>query len=173
MSGAKKMTANRVAIFQQAKRKNLVMDVDGVLTDGKFTYSDQGKFSKTFGSHDSDALKIISESVNLLFISADKRGFAISESRIHDMNFDLLQVDSADRADFIRNMKLEASTAFIGDSFTDVPALREADLSLVPQGAHPLAKAQADIVLSSNGGDGAVAEACILLFPELFEWAFK
>jgi 3-deoxy-D-manno-octulosonate 8-phosphate phosphatase (KDO 8-P phosphatase) len=173
MSEVDEIATNRLATFQQESRKNLVLDVDGVLTDGKFTYSDQGKFSKTFGSHDSDALKIISNAANLIFISADKRGFAISESRINDMNFHLLQVGSANRDEFIRKVKLEGCTAFIGDSFTDVPALREANLSLVPKGAHPLAKAQADIVLNSNGGDGAVAEACILLFPELFEWAMK
>ena len=173
MSEANQIATNRVAAFQQELRKNLVLDVDGVLTDGKFTYSDQGKFSKTFGSHDSDALKIIRSAANLIFISADKRGFEISKSRINDMNFDLLLVEAEERADFIRKVKLEGSAAFIGDSFTDVPALREATLSLVPKGAHPLAKAHADIVLSSNGGDGAVAEACILLFPELFEWAIK
>lgn len=171
MPEVKKVGVNLVATFQQAKVKNLVIDVDGVLTDGKFTYSDQGKFTKTFGSHDSDALKIVSTKANIFFISADRRGFPISESRIKDMNFELQHFDATDRINFIRNLKLTASTAFIGDSFTDVPALREADLSLVPKGAHPLAKAHADIVLSLNGGDGAVSEACILLFPELFEWA--
>jgi len=157
--------------FQKQLRPNLILDVDGVLTDGKFTYTAQGKFSKTFGSHDSDALKIISQRANIFFISADKRGFAVSKSRISDMNFELLHVDPVDRADFVASKKLETQTAFIGDSFTDVPALRIADLSLVPQSAHPLAKAQADIVLTANGGDGAVAEACIRLFPDLFQWA--
>jgi 3-deoxy-D-manno-octulosonate 8-phosphate phosphatase (KDO 8-P phosphatase) len=157
--------------FQKQLRPNLILDVDGVLTDGKFTYTAQGKFSKTFGSHDSDALKIISQRANIFFISADKRGFAVSKSRISDMNFELLHVDPVDRADFVDSKKLETQTAFIGDSFTDVPALRIADLSLVPQSAHPLAKAQADIVLTANGGDGAVAEACIRLFPDLFQWA--
>jgi 3-deoxy-D-manno-octulosonate 8-phosphate phosphatase (KDO 8-P phosphatase) len=173
MTKVKNVAQKHLVAFQNEQRPNLILDVDGVLTDGKFTYTDQGKFSKTFGSHDSDALKIVSEVANLVFISADKRGFAISKSRINDMSFELLHVDSVGRVDLIASMKLEAQTAFIGDSFTDVPALREADLSLVPQGAHPLAKAQADIVLTSNGGDGAVAEACIMLFPELFKWALK
>jgi 3-deoxy-D-manno-octulosonate 8-phosphate phosphatase (KDO 8-P phosphatase) len=173
MSEVKNVALKSLVEFQKQLRPNLILDVDGVLTDGKFSYTDQGKFSKTFGSHDSDALKIISERVNLFFISADKRGFAISESRINDMNFVLLHVDSVDRADFVASKKHEAQTAFIGDSFTDVPALRTANLSLVPQSAHPLAKAQADIILTANGGDGAVAEACIRIFPELFEWAMK
>ena len=167
------MTFDRLRVFQESTTCNLVLDVDGVLTDGKFTYTDQGKFSKTFGSHDSDALKLLSKSTQLFVISADKRGFAISESRIRDMNLSLLYVEADERVGFIRELKRTAPTAFIGDSFTDVPALREADFSLTPQNAHLLAKKQADIVLNSNGGDGAVAEACILLFPEIFDWALS
>ena len=45
-----------------------VFDVDGVLTDGRFTYTENGKYSKIFGSHDADALKLLSKFSQIIFI---------------------------------------------------------------------------------------------------------
>ena len=64
---------------------SFVCDVDGVLTDGKFAYSDQGKVLKTFGSHDAEALKGSSLFSSISFITADERGFEISATRVRDM----------------------------------------------------------------------------------------
>ena len=58
---------------------NFVLDVDGVMTSGKFLYTDQGKIMKEFGPHDAYSLKKIREHVNIFFISADERGFKISK----------------------------------------------------------------------------------------------
>jgi 3-deoxy-D-manno-octulosonate 8-phosphate phosphatase KdsC-like HAD superfamily phosphatase len=46
---------------KKEKNWSFVFDVDGVLTDGKFTYTEIGKYSKDFGSHDGDALKMLSK----------------------------------------------------------------------------------------------------------------
>ena len=53
---------------------NLIIDVDGVMTTGQFLYSSKGKEYKIFGPHDTDGLKIIKDKINIVFISADKRG---------------------------------------------------------------------------------------------------
>lgn len=58
---------------------NFVLDVDGVMTTGQFLYSSDGKSHKVFGPHDADGLKLIKDKVNISFITADKRGFAISK----------------------------------------------------------------------------------------------
>lgn len=59
--------------------KNLVTDVDGVLTDGSFYYNETGKVLKKFGAHYSNSFKIIkSLNINICAISADKRGFGIT-----------------------------------------------------------------------------------------------
>ena len=55
--------------------ENFVLDVDGVLTDGTFYYSEKGKIMKKFGPHDSDGLKLISDLIKVEFISADKEVF--------------------------------------------------------------------------------------------------
>ena len=70
--------------------EELVTDVDGVLTDGKYFYSDQGKILKQFGPHDSDGFKIIkSLGINVRAISADHRGFNITRKRLGDMGIDV------------------------------------------------------------------------------------
>jgi len=149
-------------LFKRIKKNKkpwiLVFDVDGVLTDGKFEYTSAGKKSKTFGSYDSEALSLATDKFNIKFITADKRGFLISEKRIKDMGFELLEVSSSLRLDYIRKLQKNYSVAFTADSFTDVPALQLADLSFAPQNSHPLAKKNAYYVLSAYGGDGAVSE---------------
>ena len=73
--------------------KNFILDVDGVMTSGKFLYSTKGKIYKEFGAHDSDGLKILSKYINIEFITADRRGLGISKSRISkDMGFKLTLV---------------------------------------------------------------------------------
>lgn len=147
---------------------NLVMDVDGVITNGKFGYTQEGKISKEFGSHDSDALQIIKEKINVFFISADKNGFKISKKRINDMGFDLELISARDRERYILEKKATGITVYIGDSFTDIPAMMAADFSMAPKNAFKPAKKMASLVLSCNGGEGAVAEACIHICPSLF-----
>ena len=67
-----------------------ILDVDGVMTDGRFLYSEKGKVFKTFGPHDSDGLNILKKYLKFFFISSDKRGFKITRKRIvDDMGYEL------------------------------------------------------------------------------------
>ena len=49
--------------------KVLILDVDGVMTDGKFYYSDKGKVMKVFGADDNDALSLLKEYIKIIFVS--------------------------------------------------------------------------------------------------------
>ena len=141
----------------------LILDVDGVLTDGSFTYTIQGKVGKVFGSHDSDALHLIKDYIEIFFISADKKGFPISRKRIEDMGFILEYVSAKEREDYIKRKKICMFCIFVGDSFTDVPALKIAQFGITPANAHKLAKRNANLVLRESGGSGAVSEIALLL----------
>ena len=55
---------------------NFILDLDGVLTDGSFHYSIDGKVYKTFGPDDHDALKFLGKYLNIRVITADTLGFA-------------------------------------------------------------------------------------------------
>ena len=63
--------------------KNIVLDVDGIMTTGQFFYDENGKRYKVFDPDDADALKILKRFMNIVFVSADKRGFKISKTYKH------------------------------------------------------------------------------------------
>jgi len=69
--------------------KVFIIDVDGVLTTGQFLYTTEGKAMKVFGPHDNDGLKLLKNKVKIKFITADERGFPITQKRIvDDMGFE-------------------------------------------------------------------------------------
>tara|TARA_Y100000591_G_C21798775_1_gene680900 strand:- start:285 stop:743 length:459 start_codon:yes stop_codon:yes gene_type:complete len=139
---------------------DFIIDVDGVLTSGKFFYSANGKVYKEFGPHDAYSLKQIQDKLNIHFISADLRGFEISKRRINDMGFHLTHVTEDDRYMFIKNNYDLNNLIYMGDGDSDAELLRESFKGIAPNNSRPLAKKSADYVTVSNGGDGAVAEAC-------------
>ena len=110
-----------------------------------------------------DVEKLIKSKIESVFISADKRGFGISQKRVQDMGFELELVSSQDRKKYISNVKSNSRVIFIGDSFTDELALCEADLSFTPANAHLIAKKASNYKLKAKGGYGAVSEVCFLL----------
>lgn len=136
----------------------LVCDVDGVLTDGKFHYSSKGKVLKVFGSHDADFVKSSSFFSQIVFVSADWRGFDISRKRVEDMGQTLLQLTPDERKDFILEIKSHANVVFIGDSASDLPALKAATISAAPRNAFPIVRRSVMLPLKLRGGEGALAE---------------
>ena len=97
----------------------LIIDVDGVLTPGNFYYSENGKIIKSFGADDSDALKLISDYIKVIFVSGDKRGFSISEKRINDMGYNLNFVSTLKRIDWIKERYNPNKVIYIGDGIFD------------------------------------------------------
>ena len=161
--------ANSFKVRREVRRNGkfawaLVCDVDGVLTDGKFHYSSEGKVQKVFGSHDADALKKSTFFDEILFVSADKRGKKISLKRLQDMGQTLSIRDSAARLELVRELMLTKNVVFVGDSFSDIPSMKAATISAAPRGSYPSAFKIAKLKLSLRGGEGAL---CELL--ELFE----
>ena len=81
---------------------NFLLDVDGVLSTGQYLYSINGKIYKIFGPHDNDGLKMIKSHISISFVTADSRGFKISERRIDDMGFAVKLVNELDRYNYIK-----------------------------------------------------------------------
>jgi len=143
------------------RKLNFVLDVDGVLSTGQFLYSVKGKIFKVFGPHDADGLELIKEQVDVLFISADHRGFSISQKRVLDMGFKIKLVSQHDRYDFIRkNFNLD-NLIFMGDGIFDVPLLKECKFGIAPANARIEARKAADYITPSKAGEGAICDACI------------
>lgn len=144
------------------------LDVDGVLTDGTFLYSEQGKAYKRFGPEDADALRVLSRFIKIEFVTADFRGFKISQSRVErDMGFPIHLVGSSERLEWLSARNPLDRTAYMGDSFVDIPILRAVALGITPSNASPHVQKAAGFVTSSAGGSGAVAEACFFISRNL------
>lgn len=142
---------------------SLVLDVDGVFTDGTFLYSSKGKVMKTFGSHDWDALSNLPSSVRVICVSADKKGFPITSRRFVDAGIELQILDSLGRANLVRRLAIESAVIFVGDSWTDRFAVEVATFSVAPLNGDLRLKRRVNFVTNTSGGQGAVAEVCWLL----------
>jgi 3-deoxy-D-manno-octulosonate 8-phosphate phosphatase (KDO 8-P phosphatase) len=148
---------------------NVIFDVDGVLTDGTYYYSIDGKIIKRFGSHDAQAIKKCLTFFNLQLISADKRGFEISRLRADHLGLRLSLVPENLRSDWIAENFIREETALVVDSFTDIPSLINVARSFAPINAHPELINRVSDVLNAPGGGGAVAEVLDILLYEKFK----
>ncbi|MDB5038995.1 MAG: putative 3-deoxy-D-manno-octulosonate 8-phosphate phosphatase [Bacteriovoracaceae bacterium] len=150
--------------------KALFIDVDGVMTDGKFYYSATGKAMKAFGPDDHDGLNLLRPYLDIQFVTGDQRGFEISKSRIvDDMNFPLHLVSTIKRMEWIRECASPTSVIYMGDGIFDHYVFREVGYSIAPANADPFLKSCAHFVTQRSGGDRAVAEAALHLLDKFFE----
>jgi len=138
-------------------------DVDGVLTNGSFLYTQEGKAGKMFSTGDSDALKILSSIAQVQLVSADKGGMRISQQRANDIGLPILTMSPKERESHFRELRNSGTVFYMGDSALDSLVFESVDISACPADADPLARAAATFVTSSNGGARAVSEACFRL----------
>ena len=147
---------------------NVIIDVDGVLTDGTFFYSIDGKVLKRFGSHDAQAIKVCKSYFNLQLISADKKGFEISKLRAEHLGLPITLVPEEFRSNWIADNFIREESALVVDSFTDIPSLINVSRSFAPKNAHPELLRRVSVILNASGGGGAVAEVLdILIFERI------
>lgn len=145
--------------------KIVISDVDGCLTDGRFIYTADGKVAKIFGPHDNDGVKLLkANDIDVVFISADKRGFPITKKRIEDMKCQISNVSESERVEWVRNYIKENNykqSIFFGDGISDIPVKDVVDKFACPANARPEAKSVADFITSSIGGQGAFLDLAI------------
>lgn len=147
-----------------------ILDLDGVLTDGKFYYSRKGKLLKAFGPDDHEALKLLINYLRVEVITADKNGFKISRRRVErDMGLNLHLVNSRERSDWIQGRFSNYFTIYMGDGIFDKFVFEKVDYSIAPFNAAESTKVCADFVTNRSGGDRAVAEACLHIMAKFFE----
>ena len=149
--------------------KHLILDVDGVFTDGKIYQSTEGKVFKVFGPDDHDAINLIKKKLQVTVVSADNRGFEITKTRIEkDMGLDLHLVGSRDRVEWISNRFDLSDCVYMGDGFYDPLVFRVVNYSIAPANASIRIQSEANYIPTSRGSEGAVAEACVHLLDQFF-----
>jgi 3-deoxy-D-manno-octulosonate 8-phosphate phosphatase (KDO 8-P phosphatase) len=149
--------------------KVFILDVDGVMTDGSFYYTADGKVMKRFGSDDHDGLSLLKPHMEIRFVTGDHRGYPISEARIaKDMKMPLELVSTTQRLAWIKERYNPAEVIYMGDGIFDHYVMREVGYAIAPANADARAKAAAQFVTQRAGGDRAVAEAALHILEKFF-----
>jgi 3-deoxy-D-manno-octulosonate 8-phosphate phosphatase (KDO 8-P phosphatase) len=154
-----------------SKPKHFIIDVDGVMTDGRFYYTSEGKVMKAFGADDHDGLLLLKPYMDIVFVSGDKKGFEITKKRIaDDMKCRLELVSTIERAKWLEDNSFNLDECvYMGDGIFDALVFDKVSYGIAPQNGFYTTKAHADFVTPSSGGHGAVAEACLHLMEKFFE----
>lgn len=146
-----------------------IFDVDGVLTNGQFFYTFEGKVMKIFGPDDNDGLSLLGGNLEIRFITGDKKGFEISKKRIvEDMGYPLDVVSTIRRLEWIEEKYSLDEVIYMGDGIFDHYVMRQVGYAIAPANADRLARMHADYVTERSGGDRAVAEACLHILERFF-----
>ena len=149
----------------------VISDVDGCLTDGKYIYTADGKVAKTYGPHDNDGVKMLrSHGIDVVFISADKRGFPITKKRIEDMKCPIYNVSEQERVEWVKNYIEENGyefAVFFGDGIGDVPVKPYVNMLIASANARREAKAAATFVTDSEGGNGAFLDLALYVYDNI------
>ena len=168
-----KLNFGKMEILKELEKSNMnpksfILDVDGVLTDGGFYYSADGKVMKKFGADDNDALSLLRPYLEIIFVTGDKRGFQISNKRIEDMHFTLELVSTIRRIDWIKERFSPDEVIYMGDGIFDHYVMKEVGYSIATSDADDNAKKYANYITKRCGGHRAVSEACLHLLEKFF-----
>lgn len=156
------------ALFEKARRiRLLVLDVDGVLTDGRLYFAADGEELKVFDVRDGYGLVALQRAGVAVAIISGRESDAVRR-RAEELGITRVSQGVEDKAAQIDALLEELGiepreTACIGDDVPDLPMLRRAGLAIAVADAHPTVQAETHWTTSQPGGRGAVREACDLL----------
>ena len=143
--------------------KFLVLDVDGVLTDGGMYYSNSGDEFKKFNTKDGMGIKLaIKQGIKIGFLSNGKNN-ALINNRAALLGVEFVYVGNENKMkilnDWMSQLKLEYSQiAYIGDDINDAEVISHVGLSACPADAIKSIKEKVNIILTGKGGEGCVRE---------------
>jgi 3-deoxy-D-manno-octulosonate 8-phosphate phosphatase (KDO 8-P phosphatase) len=152
----------------------LVLDVDGVLTDGGLLYRASGEETKRFHVHDGLAL-VAALKAGLEVAVLSSRASAAVTRRMAELGVREVHQGVADKAGALEALRerlgLRAGeVAVMGDDLPDLAAMARAGLALAPANAVAEVKRVAHWVARRRGGDGAVREAVEMLLKARRAW---
>jgi len=142
----------------------LVLDVDGVLTDGRLYFGPRGEALKVFHVHDGHGIRELRRAgVEVAVISG--RRSSMVRTRCRELGIAHLYQGAQDKlAVFTRlcaRLRLPASAcACVGDDVPDLPLMRRVAVSFAVADAHRAVRRAADVITRLPGGRGAVREVC-------------
>ena len=152
----------------------LVLDVDGVLTDGSITYASDGAELKTFHVRDGSGLKLWRQAGRQAAIITG-RSSPVVERRAAELGIGPLVQGAADKSAALRNLLKECGlgpdqACYLGDDLPDLGAMLLCGLSAAVADACPEVRAAAHYVTAAAGGRGAAREVIELILRCQGHW---
>lgn len=154
---------NKNLLNQKLKNIKLVLlDVDGVLTDGKIIYSSDGREYKNFHAHDGFGI-VRGKRLGLTFGIISGRSSPMVLKRAGKLGIDFVIQDREDKLEAFKEIKLKQKfsmkeTVFIGDDEFDIDLLEAVGFSACPSNAVSAVKKIVHYIAENEGGNGAVRE---------------
>jgi 3-deoxy-D-manno-octulosonate 8-phosphate phosphatase (KDO 8-P phosphatase) len=157
----------------------LLLDVDGVLTDGRLFFSERGEELKIFNSLDGHGIKLLQNAGIKTGIISGRNSLALTR-RLDELRITLRYLGREDKStafdEIMQSMQLHAEAiAYAGDDLPDLPLIRRCGLGIAVPNAHTEVRRAALMETESGGGSGAVREICDFLlqvqgkYPKLLE----
>ena len=155
-------------LHSRAQRiKLLLLDVDGVLTDGRLYFSNQGDEFKTFSTLDGHGIKMLQKSGVKVGIITGRTSNLVAK-RASDLGIQILVQGREDKWDALQEILLEHPTAleeiaFMGDDWPDLTVMCRVGLALTPANGHSSVVERSHWQSHAKGGKGAVRETCDMI----------
>jgi len=145
----------------------LILDVDGVLTDGRLYYGDAGDELKAFHIHDGLGIKMLRATGIEVAIVTGRSARAV-ELRAENLGIAHVFQGVADKLVVFERLLKQfglpaAATAAMGDDLPDLPLLRRCGLAACVPEAPALVRSHSQFIANRSGGAGAVRELCELV----------
>ncbi|MBI5675796.1 MAG: HAD-IIIA family hydrolase [Nitrospirae bacterium] len=161
-------------IEKSKKIKLLILDVDGVMTDGSIILDNEGNEFKSFHVRDGHGIKMIGKAGIKTGLITGRRSKVVDirakELGITDVFQKVYKKSEVYKKILKKYNYKDENVAFMGDDIVDIELLKRAGLSAVPADADEEAKKHADMVMNTDGGRGAVREFTDLILKSAGLW---
>jgi 3-deoxy-D-manno-octulosonate 8-phosphate phosphatase (KDO 8-P phosphatase) len=157
------------------KVRLIVLDSDGVLTDGRIVMNSDGTETRAFHVTDGFGIRM-GQRAGLRFAVVSGRRSEVLARRAAELGIDELHQKIFDKAtcltEILERLGLPAEAAcFVGDDLIDLPAMRLAGFSAAPADAQPLVRDAAHFITERAGGRGAVREVVDVILRAGGRWS--
>lgn len=145
------------------KIKLLVLDVDGVMTDGGMYYSENGDQIKKFNTKDGMAIQHLTKANFQVAIISSGYTKEMIQTRAALLGVQHVYVGRDPKINILKNYCETLGialnqVAIVGDDVNDLPVMKEVGFSAAPADAMNIVKSTVDVVLTNKGGNGCVRE---------------
>lgn len=154
--------------------KLLILDVDGVLTDGRVIYTDSGEEIKRFDVRDGHGLKLLMRSgIEVILLTGRESKVVLHRAR--DLGIEHVYQKALNKNEVYKEILAkwnleDKEVGFVGDDLIDLPVLRKVGFAAAVPDAVPEVKETVDYITTKKGGEGAVREICELLLKAQNKW---